>query len=169
MNFTINQWNFPSLYAEHISVSFFSNQNDTEMYSAYNEEKSVVAERFIRTIKTKIYKYVTLISKNVYIDKLDDLVNKYINTYHSTIKIKPVDVKDNMYIDFVKEINNKDPKIQVAYYVGISKYKNVFAKGYTPDWSEEVFMIKKLKNTIPWTYVINDLNGEEITGTLHEK
>ena len=139
------------------------------MYSAYNEEKSVVAERFIRTIKTKIYKYVTLISKNVYIDKLDDLVNKYINTYHSTIKMKPVDVKDNMYIDFVKEINNKDPKIQVAYYVGISKYKNVFAKGYTPDWSEEVFMIKKLKNTIPWTYVINDLNGEEITGTLHEK
>ena len=81
--------------------------NDIEMYSTHNEEKSVVAERFIRTSKSKIYKYMTPISKNVYIDLLDDIVNKYGNTYHSTIKIKPVDVKSNTYINFNKEINNK--------------------------------------------------------------
>ena len=74
--------------------------NDIEMYSIHNEGKSVVAERFIRTLKTKIYKYMTSISKNVYIDKLDDIVNEYNNTYHRTIKMKPVDVKDNTYIDF---------------------------------------------------------------------
>ena len=70
------------------------------MYSIHNEGKSVVTERFIRTLKTKIYKYMTSISKNVYIDKLDDIVNEYSNTYHRTIKMKPVDVKDNIYADF---------------------------------------------------------------------
>ena len=103
--------------------------NDIEMYSIYNEGKSVVAERFIRTLKTKIYKYMTSISKNVYIDKLDDIVNEYNNTYHRTIKLKPVDVKDNTYIDFNKEVNDKDPKCKVGDYVRISKYKNIFAKG----------------------------------------
>ena len=72
------------------------------MYSIRNEGKSVVPERFIRTLKTKIYKYMTSVSKNVYIDKLDDIVNEYNNTYHRTIKMKPVDVKDNTYIDFKK-------------------------------------------------------------------
>ena len=80
------------------------------MYSAHNEGKSVVAERFIRTIKNKIYKYMTSISKNVYIDKLGDIINENNNTYHRTIKMKPVDVKDNTYIDFGKEVNDKDPK-----------------------------------------------------------
>ena len=75
------------------------------MYSTHNEGKFVVAERFIRTLKNKIYKYMTSVSKNVYIDKLDKIVNKYINTYHSTIKMKPVDVKSNKYIDSSKEIN----------------------------------------------------------------
>ena len=74
--------------------------NDIEMYSIHNEGKSVVAERFIRTLKNKIYKYMTAISKNVYIDKLDDIVDEYNNTYHRTTKMKPVDVKDNTYIDF---------------------------------------------------------------------
>ena len=143
--------------------------NDIEMYSTNNEGKSVIAERFIRTLKNKIYKYMTSISKNVYIDKLDDIVNEYNNTYHRTIKMKPVDVKDNTYIDFKKEINNKDPKFKVGDYVRISKYKNIFAKGYMPNWSEEIFIIKKIKNTVPWTYVINDLNGEEIIGTFYEK
>ena len=83
--------------------------------------------------------------------------------------MKPVDVKDNTYIDFKKEVNNKDPKFKVGDHVRISKYKNIFAKGYTPNWSKEVFAIKKVKNTIPWTYIINNLNGEEITGTLYEK
>ena len=115
------------------------------MYSIHNEGKSVVAERFIRTVKTKIYKYMTSISKNVYIDKLDDIVNEYNNTYHRTIKMKPVDVKDNTYIDFKKEVNDKDPKFKFGDHVRIFKYKNIFAKGYTPNWSEEVFVIKKLK------------------------
>ena len=143
--------------------------NDIVMYSTYNEEKSVVAERFIRTLKSKIYKYMTSISKNVYIDKLDDIVNEYNNTYHTTIKMKPIAVKDNTDINTSKEINDKDPKFKVDDHVRISKNKNIFTKGYMPNWSEEVFVIKKVKNTVPWTYVINDLNGEEIIGTFYEK
>ena len=143
--------------------------NDIEMYSIHNEGKSVVAERFIRTLKTKIYKYMTSVSKNVYIDKLNDIVNEYNNTYHRTIKMKPVDVKDNAYIDSNKEVNDKDPKFKIGDHLRISKYKNIFAKGYTPNWSEEVFVIKKVKNTVPWTYVINDLNGDEIIGTFYGK
>ena len=139
------------------------------MYSTNNEGKSVIAERFIRTLKTKIYKYMTSISKNVYIDKLDDTVKEYNNKYHTSIKMKPVDVMDNTYIDFKKEINNKDPKCKVGDHVRISKYKNIFAKGYMLNWSEEIFLIKKIKNTVPWTHVINDLNGEEIIGTFYEK
>ena len=139
------------------------------MYSTHNKGKSVVAERFIRTLKSKIYKYMTSISKNVYIDKLDDIVDEYNNTYHTTIKMKPIDVKDNTYINASKEIDNKDPKFKVGVHVRISKYKNIFAKGYMPNWSEEVFIIKKVKNAIPRTYVINDLNGKEIMGTFYEK
>ena len=130
------------------------------MYSTHNEGKSRVAERFIRTLKNKIYKYMTSISKNVYIDKLDDIVNKYNNKKHRAIKMQPIDVKDNTYITFGKEINDKGPRFKVGDHVRISKYKNIFAKGYTPNWSEEVFVIKKLKNTVPWTYVINDLNAK---------
>ena len=143
--------------------------NDIEMYSTHNEGKSVFPERFIRILKTKIYKYITSVSKNVYIDKLNDIVNECNNTYHRTIKMKPVDVKDNGYIYFGKEINDKDPKFKVGDHVRISKYKNIFAKGYTPNWFEEVFVIKEVKNTVPWRYVINDLNGQEIIGTLYEK
>ena len=88
---------------------------------------------------------MTSISKNVYIDKLDDIVKKYNNTYHTSIKMKPVDVKDNTYIDFEKEVNDKDPKFKVGDYVRISKYKNTFAKGYTPNWSEEIFVINRIK------------------------
>ena len=112
---------------------------------------------------------MTSIPKNVYIDKLDDIVNEYNNTYHATIKMKPIDVKDNTYINTDKEINNTDPKFKVGDRVRISKYQNIFAKGYTPNWSEEIFVIKKVKNTVPWTYIINDLNCEEITGTFYEK
>ena len=89
------------------------------------------------------------VSKNVYIDKLDGIVNKYNNTNHSTIKIKPVDVKSDTYIDSSKKINNKDPKFKNCDNVRISKYNNIFAKGYTPNWFEEVFVIKKVKNTMP--------------------
>ena len=106
------------------------------MYSIHNEGKSVVAERFIRTLKIKIYKYMTSVSKHVCIDKLDYIVGEYNNTYHRTIKMKPVNVKDTYtYIDFKKDVNDKDPKFKVGDHVRISKYKNIFAKGYTPNWS----------------------------------
>ena len=123
-------------------------KNDTKMYSTHNEGKSVIAERFIRTLKNKIYKYMTSISKNAYIDKLDDIVNKYNNTYHKKIKMKPADVKPSTYIDSSIETNDKDPKFKIGDTVRISKYKNIFAKGYVPNWSEEVFVIKKVKNTV---------------------
>ena len=96
------------------------------MYSIHNEGKSVIAERFIRTLKTKIYECMNSVSKNVYVDKLDDIVNKFNNTYRRTIKMKPVDVKDDTYIDSVKEVNDKDPKFKVGGHVRISKYKNIF-------------------------------------------
>ena len=132
------------------------------MYSTNNEEKSVVAERFIRTLKSKIYEYMTSISKNVYIDKLNAIVNKYDNTYHTTIKMKPINVKGNTYINTNKEINYNYPKFKVSDYVRISKYKNIFAEGYMPNWSEEVFVVDKIKNTVSWTYVINDLTVKKL-------
>ena len=92
---------------------------------------------------------MTSIPKSVYIDKLDDIVNEYNNTYRRTIKMKSIDVNDNTYIDTSKEVNDKDPKFKVVDHVKVSKYKNIFAKGCTPNWSEEVFVIKKVKNTVP--------------------
>ena len=83
--------------------------------------------------------------------------------------MKPVGVKNNTYIDSSKKVNDKDPKFNVGDHVRISKYKNIFAKRYTPNWSEEVILIKKVKNAVSWTYVINDLNGEEIIGKFYEK
>ena len=128
----------------------------------HNEEKSVVTERFIRTLKNKIYKYKTSVTKNVYIDKLDDIVNKQSNTYLSTIKMKPVECTSRTYID-----NEKDPEFKVGDHVRISKYKNIFSKVYIPNLSEEVFLIKTGKNIAPWTYVISDLNDEEICKAGH--
>ena len=98
------------------------------MYSTHNEGKSVVAGRFIRTLKTKIYKHMTSVSKNVYIYKLDDIVDEYNNTYHRKNKLKPVDVKDNTYIDSEKVVNDKDTKFKVGNNVRISKYKNILLK-----------------------------------------
>ena len=139
------------------------------MYLIQNKGKSIVSERSIRTLKTKINKYMTSISKNVYINKLDDIVNEYNNTYHRTMKMKPVDVKNNIYINSSKKVNDKDPKFKFGGHARTSKYNNIFAKGYTLNWSEEVFVIKKVENTVPWTYIIKDLNGEEIIGTFYEK
>ena len=136
------------------------------MYSTCNEGKSVVAERSIRTSKNKIYDSCF---KNVYFNVLDDILDKYSNTYHNTIKMKAIDVKSNFYAEYNVDPNKKDPKFQVGDHVRISKYKNIFSKGYTPNWSEEVFAINKIKSTVPWTYAINDLNGEEILGTFYEK
>ena len=139
------------------------------MYSIHNKGESVAAETLIRTLKTKIYKYMTSVLKNVYINKLDDIVGEYDKTYYRIIKMKPIDHKDNTYTDLKKEINDKGPEFKVGDHVRIYKYKNIFAKGYTPNWFEEVFVVSKIENTVPWTYVINDLYGEEIMGTFYEK
>ena len=111
----------------------FLKDNDIEMYSTFNEEKSVVAERFIKTLKNKIYKHKTTICKNVYIDVLDDIVKKYDNTIHSSIKMKPKDVTDIKYVEYSEETNKKSLKSKIDDSVRISKYKNIFAKGYTPN------------------------------------
>ena len=153
-------------------------KNDIKMYSTHSERNSVVAERLISTLKNKIYEYIYKyitnkikfsVSKNVYIDKLDDIVNKHNNTYHKIIKMKSVDVESSTKIDSNKEVNNEDPKFKIASNVRISKYKNIFGKGYVPNWSEDVFVIKKTKNTVPWTYVISDLKDEGIVATFYEK
>ena len=125
--------------------------NNISMFSTHNEGKSVVPERFIRTLKNKIHEYMTSVSKNGYIDKL--LINIII--HHNAIKLKSVDVKD--------------PKLKVGDIVRISKHKNIFAKGYIPNWFEKVFVIQKVKNIVPWTYVISDLKGEKTVRTFYEK
>ena len=111
---------------------------------------------------------MTAVSKNVCFGVLDAIVDEYNNTYHKTIKMKPIDVKPDSYAEYNVDSNEKSPRFKVGDHVRISKYKNIFAKGYAPNWSEEVFVISKIKNTVPWT-VNNDLNVEEIVGTFYEK
>ena len=142
--------------------------NDIIMYSMYNEGKSVVAERFIRTLKNKLYKHMTATGKNLYCDVLDDVVNKYNNTKHSTIKMKPIDAKNNKRV-YIDEHNEKDSRFKVGDRVRISKFKNIFAKGYTPNWSKEIFIVNKINDTIPYTYNIKDLNDEEIIGSFYDR
>ena len=149
--------------------NFFLKENDIQMYSTHNEGKSVVAERFIKTLKNKIYKHMTTIGKNVYFNALNDIVKNYNNGFHSSITVKPKDVKDDSSIKYIEETNKKDPKFKIGDYVRISKYKNIFSKGYTPNWSEEIFVVNKVQNTVPSTYLINNLNGEEIKGSFYEK
>ena len=132
-------------------------------------QKSAVAERFIRTFKNKICKHMAAVSKNVYFDVLDDIVNKYNNTVHISIKKKPFDVTSDSYAECNEDSIEKDPKFKVGDHVRTSKYKNVFAKGYTQNWLEDVFVISKIKDTVTWTYVISDLNGEPITGIFYKK
>ena len=139
------------------------------MYSTYNEGKSVVAERFTGRLKNKIFKHMTAISKKVNFDVLGDIVNKCNNPVHRTIKIKLIDVTGNSYAEYDEDLNKQDPKFKVADHVRISQYKNIFAKGYTANWSAEVFIVSKIKNTVPWTYVVSDLNGEEITARFLRK
>ena len=142
--------------------------NDIIMYSTYNEGKSVVAERSIRTLKNKLYKHMTATGKNVYYDVLDDVVNEYNNTKHSTIKMKPIDVKNKKRL-YVDEHNEKDSRFKVGDRVRISRYKNIFAKGYTPNSSEEIFIVDKVNDTVPYTYNLKDLNDEEIIGSFYDK
>ena len=127
-----------------INLKVFLKKNDIKMYSTFNEGKSVVVERFIKTLKNKIYKHMTTIGKNVYFNVLDDTVKKYNNTVHSSKKIKPKDLSDSVLVEYVGETNKKDPKFKIRDHVRISKHKNIFSKGYLPDWSEEFFVINKV-------------------------
>ena len=112
---------------------------------------------------------MTAISKIAYFNVLDDIVNKYNNTVYRAIKMKPIDVTSDSYVEYNENFNKKDPKFKIRDCLRISKYKNIFAKGYAPNWSEEFFVVSKIKNTVPWTYVINDLNDEEITESFYKK
>ena len=146
--------------------------NDIIMYSTFNEGKSVVAERFVRTIKNKLYKHMTATvyyDANVYYDVLDDMVNKYDNTMHNTIKIKPKDVKNDNNRVYIDEHNKKSARYNVGDRVKISKFKNIFAKGYTPNWSREIFIINKINDAVPYTYNLKDLNDEEIIGSFYDR
>ena len=112
---------------------------------------------------------MTAVSKNVYFDALDDIVSKYNNTVHRTTKMKPIDVTSDSYAEYKEDSNEKDPKFKVGDYLRISKYKNIFAKGSTRNWSEEVFVVGKIENTVPWTSTISHLNEERIAGSFYEK
>ena len=142
--------------------------NDIIMYSTFIEGKSVVAEIFIGTLKNKSYKHMTATGKNVYYDILDDVVNEYNNTKHSTIKMKPIDVGNNKKV-YIDEHNEKDSRFKVGDRVRISKFKNIFAKGYTPNWSTEIFIINKINDTVPYMYNLKDLNGEEIIDSFYDR
>ena len=126
------------------SFKDFLKINNINMYATYNEGKSVVAEGFIKTLNNKILKHMTDISKNIYFDALDDIVNKYNNTVHGAIKMKPIGVTSDSYAEYNGDSNKTNLKFKVGDHVRISKYKNIFAKGYTPNWSEEVFIINKI-------------------------
>ena len=139
------------------------------MYSTYNEGISVVAERFIRTLKNKLYKHMTATGKNVYYDVLDYVVSKYNNTKHSTIKMKPKGVKNDNKRVYFDEHNEKRSRFKVGDKVRISKFKNIFAKGYAPNWSREIFIVNKTNDTVPYTYNIKNLNGEEIIGSFYDR
>ena len=142
--------------------------NDIIMYSTYNEGKSVVAERFIRTLKNKLYKHMASTGKNVYYDALD-VVNKYNNTKHSTIKMLSIDVRNNNKRVYVDEHNEKDSRFKVGDRVRISRHKNIFAKEYAPNWSKEIFIVDKVNDTVPYTYNLKDLNDEEIIRSFYDR
>ena len=143
--------------------------NDIIMYSTYNEGKSVVTEIFIRTLKNKLYKHMTAPGKNVYYNVLDDVVNKYNNTKHNTIKMKPIDVGYTNKRVYINEHNEKDSRFKVGDRVRISKFKNIFAKGYTPNWSTEIFIVDKINDIVPYTYNLKDLNDEEIIDSFYDR
>ena len=136
------------------------------MYTKYNEGKSVAAERFIRRLKNKILRPMTAISKNVYFDMLYDIVNKYKNTVHRTIKMERIDVTSDFYADYNKDSNETEPKSKAGDCVRISKYKNILLKDILKVGQKKLLLLAKLKI---WTYVTNELNDEQIAGTFYEK
>ena len=167
-----------SEFYNHVFKRWLS-RNNIIMYSTYNEGKSVVAERLIIALKNKLYKHMTATGKNVYYDVLDDIVNEYNNTKHNTIKMKPKDIGNNkkreyiliniMINIYIDKHNEKRSRFKVGDRVRISKFKNIFAKGYTPNWSREIFIVNKINDTVPYTYNIKDLNDEEIIGRFYDR
>ena len=147
-----------------------------ELYSTENEEKSSIAERWIRTMKEKMFKYFTDNNTYNYIDALPELVEDYNNTVHSSTKLTPIEASKkkneltvwrNLYPDRYKT-SRLNPKFSVGDEVRITKKKKVFEKGYTTRWTEEIFTIKEIRETNPITYKLEDLQGEEIKGTFYE-
>ena len=151
-------------------------ENDIELYSTENDEKSCVVERWIGTMKQNMFKYFTAYDTTKYYDILDEIVKDYNNTEHSSIKMTPVDaskleneltVFENLYPEGEKK--SKKPKFKVDDRVRITKKKKKFEKGYTTRWTKEIFVIEKVLNTNPVTYKIKDLNDEEIKGSFYEQ
>ena len=142
--------------------------NDIIMYSAHNQGKSVVTERFIRTLKNKIYKHMTAISKKFYFSALDDIVDECNNTYHQTFKMKAVDVRKGSFAECNEETNEKDPKFKVGDHVRNQSTRIFFLNDMLLIGVKK-FLLSKKKNTVSWTYVISDLDGEEIVGSFYEK
>jgi len=147
-----------------------------ELCSTENEEKSSVVERWNRTMKEKVFKYLTANNTNKYIDVLDDFVEKYNNTRHSSIKMTPVEAskkenEERVYRNLYQEFERRPihAKFKTGDKVRILKKKGLFEKGFTPNWTEEVFTVSKIQRTNPVTYKITDYNGEEIQGTFYEQ
>ena len=145
------------------------------MYSTENEDKSSVVERWNRTMKNKMYKYFTANMTRTYIDVLPEMVTKYNNTYHRSIKMTPVEGSlpknsDTVYFNLNKNMPTKtEPKFKVGDKVRITKKKDIFSKGYETNWTKELFVITEIQNANPPTYKIKDMNGEEIHGTFYEQ
>ena len=136
-----------SKFYNNLFRKFFKEIN-IEMYSTYNEGRSVVAEKFIKNLKNKIFKHMTAVSKNVWFDVLGDIVDDCNNTFHRIIGMKPIDVKSDFFADYNVSSNENDPKFKVGDHVRISKHKNFFAKGYSPNLSEQNFVVKKKNKNI---------------------
>ena len=142
--------------------------NDILMYCKHNEGQSVIEERFIKTLKAKIYKNITAKETKPYLPYLDKLVRQYNNTYHHSINKKSINV-DYSALNQIIETNPKAPKFKVNVIARITKYKNIFSKGYTENWSRERFIINFVFKTNPWPYKTKDLNGEKIIGCFMKK
>ena len=142
--------------------------SDVLMYSTHNEGNSVIAEKFIETLKYKIYKKMTANDSKSDLPYLNKLVDQYNTTYHHSIGKKPINADYSTFTEKMKTFS-KAPKFKVHERVRISKYKNIFSKGYTENWSREIFIIDSVLKTNPWTYKIKDLNGEKVIGSFYEK
>ena len=152
-------------------------KNNIKIYSTENEEKASIVERWNRTIKTKMWKYFSANNTKKYIDILDKLIDKYNNTKHRSIGCTPTvarqpasyqQVFKNLYAKNVKERKQEVPRFLIGDKVRIFKKKKTFEKGFTPNWTEELFTISEVKATKPPTYTINDMKGEPIQGSFYE-